>query len=85
MKKKHDFKKNGKGRATVRGRRLPHAVHPPRPREGGAVRAPEECGRFMGTRRGFGFVAREEGGADVFIPAHRTMGALDGDTVRIPG
>ena len=83
MKKKHDFKKNGKGRATVRGRRLPHAVHPPRPREGGAVRAPEECGRFMGTRRGFGFVAREEGGADVFIPAHRTMGALDGDTVRI--
>ena len=58
--------------------RPPHMRHPaPTP-----PRAPEEVGRFVGTRRGFGFVERE-GGADVFIPAGRIRGALDGDTVRI--
>ena len=45
-------------------------------------RAPEEVGRFVGTRRGFGFVERE-GGADIFVPASRMRGALDGDTVRV--
>ena len=44
--------------------------------------APEAVGRFSGSRRGFGFVEREDA-PDVFVPAGRTMGALDGDTVRV--
>ena len=44
-------------------------------------RAPEVTGEFSGTRRGFGFVMREHG-EDVFIPASRSRGALDGDRVR---
>ncbi len=40
-------------------------------------------GIFCGTRRGFGFVAPHNGGEDIFIPAHETRGAFDGDTVRV--
>lgn len=81
------IKPKGKSRgrsplATVaaRRRRPPHKL-PPKPghRTGNA---PEAEGRFMGNRRGFGFVLRE-GEADVFIPAPLTHGALDGDSVRI--
>ncbi len=39
-------------------------------------------GVFCATKNGYGFV-RLEVGADVFIPAARTMGALDGDTVEV--
>ncbi len=40
-------------------------------------------GLFSGTRRGFGFVTVEGLSSDVFIPAGRCAGALDGDRVRI--
>lgn len=40
-------------------------------------------GRFMGTQRGFGFVRVEGETEDYFIAAHRTLNAMDGDTVRI--
>ena len=38
-------------------------------------------GKFIGNTRGFGFVAPSDGGADIFIPPHLTLGALDGDAV----
>ncbi len=90
MKKKQMKKtKNGKGAH-------PRHRSPSRPRGSASHRtpsrarrtlpashsAPEAVGRFVGTRRGFGFVERE-GGADVFVPAGRMRGALDGDTVRV--
>lgn len=40
-------------------------------------------GRFMGTQKGFGFVRVEGETEDYFIAAHRTLNAIDGDTVRI--
>jgi len=40
-----------------------------------------ETGNFIGNAKGFGFVAPSPGGADIFIPPHLTLGALDGDTV----
>lgn len=40
-------------------------------------------GRFMATQKGFGFVRIEGEAEDYFIPAHRTLNAMDGDTVRI--
>jgi len=39
------------------------------------------AGKFIGNARGFGFVAPSNGGADIFIPPHLTLGALDGDIV----
>lgn len=42
-----------------------------------------ECeGIFSGARGGYGFVSREEGD-DIFIPAGKTAGALDGDRVTV--
>lgn len=40
-------------------------------------------GKFMGTQKGFGFVRVEGETEDIFIPAHHTRGAMDGDTVQI--
>jgi len=54
-----------------------------------------ETGKFIGNARGFGFVVPSNGaggsesellahasrGADIFIPPHSTLGALDGDIV----
>lgn len=40
-------------------------------------------GRYMATQKGFGFVRIEGEAEDYFIPAHRTLNAMDGDTVRI--
>lgn len=40
-------------------------------------------GRFMGTQKGFGFVRVEGMDDDFFIPAHKTKGAIDSDTVQI--
>lgn len=34
-------------------------------------------------KKGFAFVKNPEGGPDVFIPKHLTMGAVDGDTVEV--
>jgi ribonuclease R len=38
-------------------------------------------GRLIGNRMGYGFVVREDGGDDVFVPAPRMGTALHGDTV----
>ena len=40
-------------------------------------------GRFMATQKGFGFVRVEGEKEYIFIPAHFTKGAIDGDTVQI--
>lgn len=40
-------------------------------------------GTFMATQKGFGFVRVEGQEEDIFVPAHSTKGAIDGDTVRI--
>ncbi|MBQ2320566.1 MAG: ribonuclease R [Lachnospiraceae bacterium] len=42
-----------------------------------------KTGKFMGTQRGFGFVRVEGEDEDIFIAAHRTKGAIDGDTVQV--
>ena len=42
-----------------------------------------KTGKYMGTQRGFGFVRVEGEDEDIFIPAHKTRGAIDGDTVRV--
>ncbi len=89
------MKKKNTKKITTRPGRRPTAAYPgkrrPSPRNAGAhrrpvraeaLRAPEVIGRFSGTRRGFGFVEREDA-PDVFVPAGRTCGALDGDTVRV--
>ena len=38
-------------------------------------------GEFFGTAKGFGFVKVDGFSDDVFIPANKTMGALDGEFV----
>ena len=40
-------------------------------------------GTFMATQKGFGFVRVEGMEDDIFISAHKTKGALDGDKVQI--
>lgn len=44
-------------------------------------RSPFQVARFEGHRDGFGFVNPADGSRDVFIPPHRTGGALHGDMV----
>ena len=38
-------------------------------------------GTVQGSERGFGFLLREDGGEDLFIPRHGMHGARHGDTV----
>lgn len=38
-------------------------------------------GKVQGNERGFGFLLREDGGEDLFLPRHGMHGALHGDTV----
>lgn len=40
-------------------------------------------GKYMATQKGFGFVRVEGEPDDIFISAHSTKGAMDGDTVQI--
>ena len=40
-------------------------------------------GIFSSSKSGFGFVALESGGRDIFIPQDKTLGALDGDYVSV--
>ena len=40
-------------------------------------------GRFTQNPRGFGFVAADDGGADVYIPATSVFGAMHGDRVAV--
>ncbi len=42
-----------------------------------------KTGRYMGTQRGFGFVRIEGEDGDIYIPGHKSKGAIDGDTVRV--
>ena len=42
-----------------------------------------ERGIFSSSRSGFGFVARECGGDDIFVPDGKTLGAIDGDFVEV--
>lgn len=40
-------------------------------------------GKFIGNKRGFGFVEVEELGEDIFIPIHSKNGAMNNDTVSV--
>ncbi|MBP3437127.1 MAG: VacB/RNase II family 3'-5' exoribonuclease [Clostridia bacterium] len=80
---KHGTKKAFKNKGKVKkplpyARRKPQGRHPSRHTQ-------TAKGVFCGTQRGFGFCALsgEEGQEDVFIPAGKTKGALDGDTVLV--
>ena len=42
-----------------------------------------KVGRYLATKRGFGFVRVENEEDDIFIPGVHTKGALDGDTVQV--
>ncbi len=42
-----------------------------------------ERGIFSSSKSGFGFVIREAGGDDIFIPEGKTLGAIDGDFVEV--
>ena len=42
-----------------------------------------ERGIFSASKSGFGFVARECGGDDIFVPDGKTLGAIDGDYVEV--
>ena len=42
-----------------------------------------ERGIFSSSNSGYGFVTRESGGADIFVPAGKTLGAIDGDFVEV--
>lgn len=42
-----------------------------------------KAGKYMGTRRGFGFVRVEGMEEDIFIPDVHTKGAMDGDIVQV--
>src|SRR5512143_2495843 len=49
------------------------------PAESGLVR-----GRFVTTRRGFGFVCRaDKSGEDIFVPARHAEGVIQGDEVEV--
>jgi len=50
-------------------------------RDPGSAPSPFAIARFEGHRDGFGFVNPTDGSRDVFIPPHRTGGALHGDMV----
>src|SRR4029079_476442 len=50
-------------------------------RDPGSAPSPFAVARFEGHRDGFGFVNPTDGSRDVFIPPHRTGGALHGDMV----
>jgi ribonuclease R len=56
-------------------------------RRGGRVPPPSGAGivrgRFVTSRRGFGFVTPDGGGPDIFIPARFSIGALQGDEVEV--
>lgn len=83
MKKKNKkkFPSARKGRPVHRT--APHGMHP----VGERRKARESCtALFRGTSRGYGFATPEEGQSgvpdtDIFIPAARVNGALDGDRV----
>ena len=57
-------------------------LYPPKSRiEAAAPRPGRTMARFEGHREGFGFVNPTDGSRDVFIPRHRTGGAMHGDLV----
>ncbi len=86
----HSGAHGGRGHTATRYGHAPaHYGQAPAPHDRrGRAREEEAIGLFRGTARGFGFLSPREGEGtlpteDVFIPAHETGGALDGDTVRV--
>ena len=56
------------------------AFGPPNGRE--AVQAPEVVrGRVIAHRDGYGFLARDDGGEDVYLPAREMAGLMHGDRI----
>jgi ribonuclease R len=68
---------------AVRGLEARGAVRSLRGRFRLAERTAIVRGRFVTARPGFGFVAPEGGGPDVFVPVRHSRGALPGDEVSV--
>ncbi len=82
-------KKNSKKmmRATKRAYESRRKKNTPLPHRSGNRKRNEKLltakGNFCGTKNGYGFVSLDEGKADIFIPAAKVHGAIDGDFVEI--
>ncbi len=88
--KQNKKQQHKKGRGAGNGKRFLPRTSKSRenPRARGALRptAPvrEAEGVFAGTKNGYGFVELDgQTGGDIFIPAAKTLGAIDGDRVAI--
>ncbi len=80
MKKKQ---KKKYGRPAPKSARAPHArTHPTHDRRTRRENKTAE-GIFSGTKNGYGFVEVPGMERDIFVPAGKTCGALDGDTVAV--
>ena len=85
--KKHDRlqkKYSKRSSQSYKGKRseMSRGIDSARKLRAGNVRREVHMGIFSATSRGYGFIKCADFADDVFIPASKTMGALDGDEVR---
>ena len=88
MAKKLTKKKDKRGAAANIGRPFrntklnpKHGSKPTQVQTKADDKRPLLTGKFIGNAGGFGFITPAGSGADIFIPPHATLGALNGDTV----